>query len=77
MRRTEVQVIAAAGKPVARATARVLAVEARKLLLDAERILETAGDHIAAGYAKDAGEATTEVLRATYDGPGEVFACRR
>lgn len=69
--------IGAAGPGVARAAARMLAIEARKLLIDAESILAVAGQSDAAAVAHEAGEATTRLLHETYDGPSQVFACKR
>lgn len=73
----ETRAIAHAGRPAARAAARKLATHARSMLSHAEEILGVAGDNEAAVVAREAGEAATRLLSATFDGPNQVFACRR
>ena len=73
----ELTTIAAAGRPAARATARVLATLARSILARAEALLEVVDDEQAKAAAREAGEATTKLIVATYDGPSQVFACKR
>ena len=78
MREQEAQVlVAAGGRPAARVAARLLALQARSILGAAETLLREADDTEALLVAAEAGEATAALLRATYDGEAEVFACRR
>lgn len=73
----EYSAIAAAGRPAARAAARMMALRARTLLNDAERILSAADEDQPVLAAFRAGEAATELISATYDGGAKVFACKR
>jgi hypothetical protein len=73
----ETATIANAGRPAARAAARMMATRARAMLSDAEQVLATVGDEEAAATAREAGEATTGLITATYDGKAQVFACKR
>lgn len=66
-----------AGRSVARAAARMTATRARGMLSDAEVVLADSGDLEAAAVAREAGEAITKLLVATYDGNAQVFACKR
>jgi hypothetical protein len=69
--------IAESGRPAARAAARLMATTARGLLSHAERILQGSGDIATANVAEEAGQATTLLIAATYDGNAQIFACKR
>lgn len=73
----ELKSVAEGGRPAARAAARLMATTARGLLSNAESILMHSGDTTAADVAKEATQAATLLLAATYDGNAEVFACKR
>lgn len=73
----ESSVVASGGRQTARAAARMMALHARQLLVSAEEIIEATGDSDTSAVARKAGEATTALLVATYDGPGQTFACKR
>jgi hypothetical protein len=73
----EQKTIAESGRPAARAAARLMATTARGLLSHAERILQGSGDIATANVAEEAGQATTLLIAATYDGNAQIFACKR
>lgn len=64
-------------RAIARAAARMMALRARQILTDAERLLEAVGDVEGSEVAHEAGEATTSLIATTYDGQAKAFACTR
>jgi hypothetical protein len=67
---------AIAAKDAARPAARELALAARRLMIQSQRLLELVNDDAAAS-AITANDAITDVIEQTYDGPVEYFACER
>lgn len=55
----------------------MMATRARGMLADSEKLLEAVGDAEGAHIAYEAGETTTALIAATYDGKAQVFACKR
>jgi hypothetical protein len=73
----EATTVADAGRPAARAAARMMATRARATISDVLQVLESAGDVEGAASARTAGEAITGLIAATYDGKARTFACKR
>jgi hypothetical protein len=74
---TEQRTPAQAQRAMARAAARMMALRARQILSDAEKLLDAVDDVEGREVAHEAGEATTSLIATTYDGQAKAFACTR